>query len=460
MAMSLITRLQISVRSLFVIGLSVLIAAIASYSYRSYLPSTTTGNFVSRSGSQLQLNGQPFRFSGANMYWLGLDENVGGLDYPTHFRVDDAFAAAGAMGTTVVRAHTLGISVGCILCVEPSLGVFNTVALSHIDYAIKSARDHHIHLIIPLTDNYRYYHGGKHTFTDWRHLSNEDLFYSNPTIISDFEQYISTLLNHVNTYTGIAYKNDPTILAWETGNELLPPASWTQTIAHFLKQLDPHHLVIDGSSSLSSTALSLANVDIYDHHYYPMNSAQVQKDATMVNAAHKVFYVGEYAWNGPDLTSFLSIIQSSGTAGDTYWSFFPHNDNYGYVEHNDGYTLHYPGDTNAMRQAVQLLTTHAYQIQGLPTPKTVPTPGLPLITRVAARSIAWRGTALGASYSVERSTTGANGTWQLICYRCATDNDTPWTDTSKPSVTSWYRVRAYNLAGDAGNYSPIFFASS
>jgi hypothetical protein len=387
---------------------------------------------------------------------LGLDENVGGLDYPTHFRVDDAFVAAAAMGTTVVRAHTLGISVGCALCVEPSLGTFNAVALEHIDYAIKSAQDHHIRLIIPLTDNWHYYHGGKHTFTDWRHLSDEDLFYTNPTVITDFEQYISTLLNHVNTYTGIAYKDDPTILAWETGNELMPPVSWTRLITSYLKKLDPHHQVIDGSSSLSSAALSLANVDMYDHHYYPMDSVQLQKEASMVNAAHKVFYIGEYAWNSPDLAIFLSAIQSYGVAGDTYWSFFPHNDTYGYVEHNDGYTLHYPGDTNTMRNAVQLLTTHAYQMRGLPVPKRAPTPGTPLITRVTDRSIAWRGTAVGATYSVERSTTGANGPWQLICDRCATDNDTPWIDTTQPSGPCWYRVRAYNTAGEAGNYSAVY----
>jgi hypothetical protein len=66
------------------------------------------------------------------------------------------------MGATAVRSHTLGISVGCSL-VEPALGKFNQVALQHIDYAIESARDHPIKLIIPLTDNWHYYHGGKHT---------------------------------------------------------------------------------------------------------------------------------------------------------------------------------------------------------------------------------------------------------------------------------------------------------
>lgn len=176
-------------------------------------------NFVTRSGSSLFLYGKPFRFAGTNMYWLGLDENVGGINYPTHFRVDDAFAAAEEMGATVVRSHTLGISVGCSLCVEPSLGQFNKAAFEHIDYAIQSASNHHIHLIIPLTDQWHFYHGGKHTFTDWRGITNENRFYTDPTVIHDFEQYISTLLNHVNGYTGTAYKDDPTILAWETGNE-------------------------------------------------------------------------------------------------------------------------------------------------------------------------------------------------------------------------------------------------
>ncbi len=78
--------------------------------------------FVTRSGSQLMLDGRQFRFAGANVYWLGLDENVDGVDYPTHFRVNDALTAAETMGATVVRSHTLGISVGCERCVEPSLG--------------------------------------------------------------------------------------------------------------------------------------------------------------------------------------------------------------------------------------------------------------------------------------------------------------------------------------------------
>ena len=55
----------------------------------------------------------PWRFAGANIYWLGLDENVGGVHYPTPFRIRDALTTAAGMGARVVRAQ-LGDSAGVI----------------------------------------------------------------------------------------------------------------------------------------------------------------------------------------------------------------------------------------------------------------------------------------------------------------------------------------------------------
>ena len=414
-------------------------------------------NFVGRSGAQLLLHGRPFRFAGANMYWLGLDENVGGIAYPTRFRVDDAFASIAEMGATVVRAHTLGISVGCSLCVEPALGQFNPGAFASMDYAVQSARAHGLRLIIPLSDNWHYYHGGKHTFTSWRGIIEENKFYTDKTVIHDFEQYIGEILNHVNSLTGIAYKDDPTIMAWETGNELAGTiTSWTDTISTFIKHVDQHHLVIDGSSYIDADAFALPHVDIFTGHYYPMNIAQMQSDAAQVTAAHKVFYVGEYGWSGGDpLDAFLAAVEQSGAAGDTYWDFFPHKDTFGFVQHDDGHTLHYPGDDSSMQAAVALLRAHAYRMQG----RNEPAPGMPaapLITGVQGRLVAWRGSALGAIYSIERSSAGASGPWTLICNRCATDNSTPWTDHTQPAGPLWYRVQAFNLAGVAGPYSEVF----
>lgn len=45
-----------------------------------------------------------------------------------------------AMRGTTIRGHTLGISVGNPLSVEPSLDVFNEAAYESIDFAILAAR--------------------------------------------------------------------------------------------------------------------------------------------------------------------------------------------------------------------------------------------------------------------------------------------------------------------------------
>ena len=93
--------------------------------------------------------------------------------------------------------------------------------------------------------------------------------------------------------TGVAYKNDPTILAWETGNELgayrlgegAPPASWTSTIALYIKSIDKNHLVIDGSDGLYNSAgspipgLGVSGVDIVSDHFYRERSSDSSRVA-------------------------------------------------------------------------------------------------------------------------------------------------------------------------------------
>ncbi len=288
--------------------------------------------YITRSGNNLIQTGIPYRFSGANIPWLGLDDS-NGMVYPSQFRISDVILTAKEMGTTVIRSLSLGISVGCAMCIEPTLNQFNDQAFNSIDYAIKYARDNHLRLIIPLIDNWHYYEGGKHTFTDWRGDLNEDDFYSNPIVIQDFENYINHIINHVNTYTGTAYKNDPTILAWETGNELENATSlwtdtWTQTIAAYIKSIDTHHLVADGHPSnysagrnLSPTQLALSSVDMYTGHFYPPHISFMQTDANLAKQYNKVYYIGEYDWTDYNaLSANGTITQDISTSIDGLYS--------------------------------------------------------------------------------------------------------------------------------------------
>ncbi len=445
-----------------ILTLLITIAACSSSPQPSPVVTAPRG-FVTRSGTQLLLDGQPFRFAGANMHWLGLDDST---DYPSQFRINDGLDAAQAMGATVIRSHDLGISTGCPNCIEPALGVFNQTALAHDDYVINAAKARGIRLIIPLTDNWHYPAGGKHNFTDWRGIADENQFYYNVLVISDFETYIKTLLDHVNTYTGVAYKDDPTIMAWETGNELQPPTTWTQTISAYIKSIDPNHLVIDGKAGIDPNAASLTNVDIVSDHYYPKSLADLKNDAAFAIKVGKVFYAGEFDWNdangGDPLSSFLAAIESNTIiAGDSYWELWSHNDQYGYKSNDIQYTLHYPGDTPAMSASVQQLRTHAYHMRQIPAP-AVGVPDVPLLHTVlkngANNALIWRGTALAASYSIERSTVGANGPWNVICDKCVTDLSPPWVDETTPAGTVWYRITAYNVSGVAGQPSTPYQA--
>lgn len=461
-----------SLRNYIIIGLvAVLVAAVLGTTYilrgfegaaKPHLPPM---QFVTRSGSQLLLNGRPFRFAGSNMHWLAINDAG---NYVPPFEVKDGFASAKAMGETVVRSHSLGISVGCPNCIEPKLGVFNQTAFRHVDYAIKVAREYGIHLVIPLTDNYHYTTGGKHTFTDWRGISNENEFYTNPQVISDFETYIKTLLDHVNIYTGIQYKDEPTIMAWETGNEINPPISWTQQISTYIKSIDNKHLVIDGREGVDPQVASLTNVDIVSNHYYPMNVTQLMIDATAAQEARKVFIAGEFQWNdtygGDSLESFLAAIKSNpAISGDLFWELWPHNNQYGFVSNQAKFTLHYPGDSPFMQAQVSLLRTHAFEMAGMPVPpeQVIGSPLLRTVVRTASQNILiWRGAVGAANYSVERSAIGPNGPWATICDRCATDMATPWTDNAPLSGATWYKVVPYTTTNVAGSPSNVYQARS
>ncbi len=86
---------------------------------------------IYRNGTSLQLLGDNWTASGANVYWLGLDENVippagepfyapFNASYPTKGRITEVMATLVAMGAKLIRSQTLGVSVGNPLSLMPS----------------------------------------------------------------------------------------------------------------------------------------------------------------------------------------------------------------------------------------------------------------------------------------------------------------------------------------------------
>ncbi|KAK7746195.1 hypothetical protein SLS62_009485 [Diatrype stigma] len=355
---------------------------------------------VTRDGSRLLLDGKEWKAVGPNIYWLGLDENVvpaagapfdpaTKASYPTPGRITDAMATVRALGGTAVRAHTLGVSVGNPLSVVPAPGVVNEAAFEAIDWAVYQAGRYGVRLLVPLTDNWDYYHGGKYTFLRWAGFdltqgrdSNNPLiqqFYTNATIVAAFHGYVRTLLTHRNKYNNLTYAEDPAIFAYETGNELEGPvsrdkdvpAAWVQDLARLLKDLAPRKLVVDGTYGVSEAHLAIDEVDIYSDHGYPADAAKLRADIDLAAGAGKAFFAGEYDWtNLGSLEAYYAVLEGSGgeesgkpaACGDAFWSLFGRNvpDCDTFVDHADGLTLHYgdPANTPATNSRIQLIRKH------------------------------------------------------------------------------------------------------
>lgn len=192
--------------------------------------------FITRKGSQLFDGDEPFRFVSYNVPNLFLIEDKPGLKgtyLPPHpYEQQDAMATIAGSHGRVARSYTLAAGYGHHV---PEIGTYNETAFLAMDHAIAAAKQHNVRLIIPLVNN----HNGQDTpdsecnfgsygsFTKLRRKKPSE-FFTDETLRKDFKELLSFLLNRVNTVTGVAYKNEPIIMAWQLGNEL---GSWEKAVA-------------------------------------------------------------------------------------------------------------------------------------------------------------------------------------------------------------------------------------
>lgn len=428
--------------------------------------------FITRDGNQLLEDGKPFRFLSCNVpnlhiiedaSWRQLAHLPAGKEPYFWHRItpaeqEDAVQTVAQLGGQVIRCYTLSVqggrrnATGLAHYTGPGAPLTEEL-MQDYDHMIAICGRHRVRLILPVIDEWDWF-GGRHEFAK---LSGGGDFYTDRKVIGDFKDLIARLVNRVNTVTGVAYKEDPTILAWETGNELQRvPRAWTEEIAAWLKTQAPKQLVADGANG-SLVSLDDPNIDLVTDHFYGgrdfINRA-MRSWARM--GAKKVFYIGEYGCTDSDVElGTMDATLQNGLTGALLWSLRFHSADGGFYWHDEGgrnSAYHWPGfASNARSDEIHLLhglREKAWAIRGF-LPPPIQSPGAPvLLPHSTCAAISWLGGVGAESYELERSPDGKHWTPVAAGLLDCAEPFQPYADQLAPAVGPvFYRMRAVNSAG-------------
>ncbi|MDX8493041.1 cellulase family glycosylhydrolase [Mesorhizobium sp. VK22B] len=278
-------------------GLCVLVfVPVLAIASPAYDPSATS--FIKTSGTNFTLGGRPFFVTGVNNHYL----TYGSKDEVTRV-LDDAVA----MGANVVRiflqpvigsldgsvvtiwdwqlegeASNLAVNGTYLLYWDPTqnkMAINDGVnGMQKVDFVIAEAGKRHLRLIIAVLDFWAFT-GGAQQMRAWYGSRDESTFFFNdPRTKQDYRAWVRHVVQRVNPLTGLAYRDDPTIMAWELMNEgnAKPQAlrlAWTAEMSAYVKSLDPNHLVSSGNANIFDPKLAdltIPTLDFGTWHGYPV----------------------------------------------------------------------------------------------------------------------------------------------------------------------------------------------
>lgn len=210
--------------------------------------------FIRRQGHQfVDQNGAPFYFIGFNAPWLlnraGYDHEWGRTEVLNFLRDSHR------LGLRVVRLWAFNKGVPRVPPNE-----YDEEQLEGLDFVIYAASRVGMRLVLALTnfwhqfkgpEEYMYYAGG----AEGRTILD---YYRSSEARSMVKKHMATITRRVNTFTGLAYKDDPTIMAWDVMNEPRCPGclaeseardhmAFLASCAGYLRTLAPKQLVGEGS---------------------------------------------------------------------------------------------------------------------------------------------------------------------------------------------------------------------
>eukprot|EP01121_Diplochlamys_sp_Union-15-3_P014074 TRINITY_DN444_c0_g1_i6.p1 TRINITY_DN444_c0_g1~~TRINITY_DN444_c0_g1_i6.p1 ORF type:complete len:636 (-),score=96.93 TRINITY_DN444_c0_g1_i6:532-2439(-) len=336
-------------------------------------PQNTPTGFVTTQGTKFVIGNCPFYFLGTNVYYVA---------YESQSLVDASFLDMSAMGFTVLRTWGF-LDIGSLDGTTrynidgKKNGVYfqywdtatnapkineGSDGLVKLDYALSKAAYYNIKVIVALVNNWHHF-GGMDQYVVWYQANNHDEFYTDARIKQAYKNYVNALVNRVNTYTGVRYKDDPTIFAWELANEprckgdnkpgscsTTTIVNWAGEMSDYIKSIDPNHMIAVGDEGFFTSGGSwpyqgyLSDVGV-DHkaltqlpsisfatlHLYPESwgtsgswgSTWISEHIDFAhNVAGKPTVTEEFGYSSDQVNiynSWLGVIDSQSAAGSLVW---------------------------------------------------------------------------------------------------------------------------------------------
>lgn len=451
-------------------------------------------HFITRKGEKLYEGEREFRFIGANMpglvlpydWTLYLPER---LHLPTPWEQEDAFKTLDQMNLRVVRLWNLPIR-GPEEKPQPwhyvlGPGQFNEEAFRTVDHLFALANRYQVRVMFDFTAEYGDYLGGIGTYAAHRGKKRQE-FYTDPQVKEDYKATLRYVLGRVNSITGVPYREEKAVIAWQFGNEMHnAPDAWLTEMGAFIKELAPNHLLAETRHQPGRAMFADSNIDMVTRHLYPnyrgvgAGWADALRGELSRFQGGRPLFVGEFGpyIDGkfltpenvlPKMREFLDYVRGEPRiSGALLWSMYFHHQDGGFYWHQimtypSVWSYHWPGFPSAEVQQeaglMQLMREAAFQIQGLPVPP-LPLPDPPELLPVSDTPLlTWRGSAGASGYDVERAPQ-AGGPWTALA-RNLSDADIAYrplfSDTTARSGESWYyRVTARNASGASAPSAPM-----
>ncbi|KAJ2806962.1 hypothetical protein H4R21_000666 [Coemansia helicoidea] len=276
--------------------------------------------FVAARGTRLVRDGRPYAVSGAN-YWQAMNLGMAAGPSSDRARVVRDLAALAAHGVNMVRilAASEGSQYGAQpdrMCpvLMPAPGEYDEDVFAGLDWFLAQLPRHNMTAVVTLA-NYWTWSGGAAQLVSWAtdtripypeqwdplrqervggdyqtYLDYTNRFYSDPTIYSTTQQWyrdhIRAVATRRNTATGVQYRDDPSIMAWELMNEpqVLGAAQggeqqlarWIDESAQLVRALAPRQLVTTGAESKNGRRWFEAmhrspHITLASCHFWPLN---------------------------------------------------------------------------------------------------------------------------------------------------------------------------------------------